>query len=381
MQIFCGGYHSFILNRNNELFACGDNMYGQLGVDYDDISIFSKINLSQKIGQIENIFCGDFFSFLLNEKNELFVCGKNSEGQLGLNDNEEKNQFTEIPWKNGKIKNIICGGDHTFILNDMNELFCCGVNRYGQLGLGNFNDMNRFIKVNLIIGEIKNIVCGKHHDFILNNNNELYACGKNNNGQLGLENFENYNVFTKVDLPEEIGKITQINCGEEYTFLLNEKNKLFICGKFGYCVKKSINKFTKMPINIGEITNIYCMDSSIFIKNKNDDLFVAGSNFYEEKDFLEESTSINKKNKISRINFDIKEIKNIKNIICGGYHAFLLNHTNELFSYGFNDFGQLGQGNYKYMDQFMKVILNDDIIYKEYLDEKLMIDDNANIIL
>ena len=38
-----------------------------------------------------------------------------------------------------QIRQIVCGGAHTFILKESGELFAFGYNYYGQLGLGNNN--------------------------------------------------------------------------------------------------------------------------------------------------------------------------------------------------------------------------------------------------
>jgi len=45
---------------------------------------------------------------------------------------------------------MVCGANHTFLIstNGLN-LFACGSNNYGQLGLGDFDDRNKFENVNL----------------------------------------------------------------------------------------------------------------------------------------------------------------------------------------------------------------------------------------
>jgi alpha-tubulin suppressor-like RCC1 family protein len=45
------------------------------------------------------------------------------------------------------------------------------------------------------------IFCGNNFTFVLKRNNELYACGNNTLGQLGLGDHNNRNTFTKVDIP------------------------------------------------------------------------------------------------------------------------------------------------------------------------------------
>lgn len=44
--------------------------------------------------------------------------------------------FAEVP----KISQVACGAEHTFLLTTKNEVYCCGLNIKGQLGLGTFDN-------------------------------------------------------------------------------------------------------------------------------------------------------------------------------------------------------------------------------------------------
>ncbi len=99
---------------------------------------------------------------------------------------------------------IVCGNQHNIILTENNELYACGYNHYGQLGLGDNDKRNIYTKLEHNFGKIKNIHCGDNHNIILNENNELYVCGDNYYGQLGLCDNNNRNIYTKLDLPFNI---------------------------------------------------------------------------------------------------------------------------------------------------------------------------------
>ena len=59
--------------------------------------------------------------------NELLGFGYNEYGQLGLGDNKNRNLPTLV-MKDKTIRQIICNGDHTFILKESGELFAFGYN-------------------------------------------------------------------------------------------------------------------------------------------------------------------------------------------------------------------------------------------------------------
>jgi alpha-tubulin suppressor-like RCC1 family protein len=140
-MIFSGYSNNIILTENNETYVCGQNHSGQLGLgDYGHGHRYTYTKLEHNFGKIKNIYCGAEHNIILNENNESYVCGNNEFGQLGLGDYYNRNTYTKIENDFGKIKNIYCGGFHNIILNENNELFVCGYNYSGQLGLGSATD-------------------------------------------------------------------------------------------------------------------------------------------------------------------------------------------------------------------------------------------------
>ena len=79
----------------------------------------------------------------------MFVCGYNDHGQLGLGDTTNRNTFTAVPaLPDGKVaKQVIAGGYHTMILAEDGTVFACGTNTNGELGLGDDDDRNTFTAV------------------------------------------------------------------------------------------------------------------------------------------------------------------------------------------------------------------------------------------
>ena len=47
-----------------------------------------------------------------------------------------------------QIRQVVCGWDHSFILKESGELFAFGRNNYGQLGLGDNNHRNKPTLIN-----------------------------------------------------------------------------------------------------------------------------------------------------------------------------------------------------------------------------------------
>ena len=120
----------------------------------------------------------------------LFCCGSNDDEQLGLGDNDNRNNFTAVPpLPDGKVaKQVVPGSYHTMILAEDGTVFACGYNEYGELGLGDNNRRNTFTAVPpLPDGKVaKQVVASFTHTMILAEDGTVFACGFNASGQLGL---------------------------------------------------------------------------------------------------------------------------------------------------------------------------------------------------
>lgn len=45
------------------------------------------------------------------------------------------------------VLSAACGNFHTVLLSDQGLIACCGLNRYGQLGIGNFDNQSRPVQL------------------------------------------------------------------------------------------------------------------------------------------------------------------------------------------------------------------------------------------
>lgn len=159
-------------------------------------------------------------------KGKVFSFGLNKFGQLGLGDRRKRDKPTQV--QDIHPKKVACGMGHTIIIDINNNVLACGKNDNGQLGLGDSVDRVIFEQV-YIQGKkckAKLVACNKFSTFLIDMNNDVWCCGDNQYGQLGLGDNNDRNIFTKVD----IGKSIQITCSKSDTFLIDENNTLFACG-------------------------------------------------------------------------------------------------------------------------------------------------------
>lgn len=158
-QIKCSQGHALLLTSQNRCFAWGSNEFGQLGLGDDDDYKESPIALDLSCLKLTpddwiiHIDCGMSHTVILTKQGRIFACGGNENGQLGLGDNEDRNIPTELNLYSLNIKagdhiiDIHCGCKNTIIFTEHGRCFACGYNEEGQLGLGNTEDKNILVEV------------------------------------------------------------------------------------------------------------------------------------------------------------------------------------------------------------------------------------------
>nr|XP_031315790.1 secretion-regulating guanine nucleotide exchange factor isoform X9 [Camelus dromedarius] len=166
----------------------------------------------------------------------LFAWGANSYGQLGLGHKEDvllPQQLSDF-CKPGCVKRITGGGGHSAIVTDEGDLFVCGLNKDGQLGLGHTEDVLYFTPCKSLLGcPVQQVACGWDFTIILTENGQVLSCGSNSFGQLGVPHGPRRCVFPQaVELLREM--VVSIAAGLRHALAATETGKVFTWGRADY---------------------------------------------------------------------------------------------------------------------------------------------------
>lgn len=136
IKICSGGNHTFILLSTGELYSAGDNTYGQCGhpIDLGDTHIreFKIVSGNEKW---TNVSCGWEFSILMNDQDEVYVCGLGLKGELGLGINTTRTELVKLPFRfPSKIVDLKSSINHTVASLANGHMYGWGNCRKGQLG-------------------------------------------------------------------------------------------------------------------------------------------------------------------------------------------------------------------------------------------------------
>jgi len=273
LKVSCGKYHSLILTEVNQLFSTGLYTRGRLGLGKD---IQANITTYCPIPSIKNIVdmsCGNDYSISLDDKGNVFAWGSNKYGCLGSNNPLYDEWEPVIVSSITEAIYIVAGPNHCAAIDRQGKVYMWGAANHGQLGLKTISN-EKFIpipKVNLLTGKkVATLALGKKHTLALTQNLEVYACGSNENGQLGISFTEpsmiNRNHISQPILIQVLLNkgICKIACGKNHSCGLSLSGLLYTWGdnrqgQLGHPLEINSQEIPMMAKNLmgKAITSVY----------------------------------------------------------------------------------------------------------------------------
>ena len=208
---------------SDKLLAFGDNSYHQLGIRGSVKGNVHPLNDERVIG----IAAGVFHSVAVTALRELVYLGKSRHGPINGSDSIQR-------WKcDVPLSNLVtCGRQHTVVVDEKQRLWTFGDNKYHQLGR---SSSERVGLVDWDAGDISQVVeihSGWSHTVVLARTKDdttvCYGWGRNDKGQLGTGTTKH--ITTPLRLFEEVDCIQTISCGSESTVVVDSNNQIWSCG-------------------------------------------------------------------------------------------------------------------------------------------------------
>lgn len=244
-----GNAYTVALNSLGELWGCGRNSFGSIGLGAST----GKFTTLTQIGSATDwvtISAGNSHTAAINRSGQLWMCGFNENGQLGLGDTVNRTTLTRVGNDSDWVK-VSLGDSHTAALKNNGTVYTWGMNYYGQLGhiANSTTPFEDRLTPRLAIADISDIASGGFHTMAITNDFRIKGTGYNQYGQLGLGNTSNYSSFGLLQSTE---KWVRVAAGNNHTLFINSKNELFACGK---------NDFYQLGYYTGNITAPYKMSN------------------------------------------------------------------------------------------------------------------------
>ena len=361
------------------LFARGDNSYGNI------------TNLNRSDLHIVKLWYSNFQCFALDVNGNLMSWGLNDYYQIGngtridylFNKNEkqsldsfsylyyETNSYIpkmlsnsiHFPFSGLQVKKVECGDGYSLFLLKTGELFSVGRNDKGQLGinlpfekativsgkkcLSNVERVN-IVDFNNNQVKIKNVITCSDFSFACDEYNNYYSWGNNDHFQLCRETI---NLSTpnpeKVETFSSLSIISSMKLGWMHGCILTNDNKIYLWGNPYYDYNNDFQDMKK-PTEITELpsNNITQIDSGfhhiafISIKDRKYQLYTFGANDFGQLGYETREDYIESPRKV--ILSDNVEGSVITEVITGAFHTMCKMSSGNIWGFGQNDNGQVG---------------------------------------
>ncbi len=135
-----GSIDGLAVLRAGEVYAWGDNGFGQLG--HLDVGYFSSIPVVvqdvPRADHATSVAAGDYFSLALTRSGHIYAWGQNNDGQLGAGNNLDAGTAVAVPGQpfGDRVVAVAAGGAHSLAVTANGRVYAWGQNDDGQLGDG-----------------------------------------------------------------------------------------------------------------------------------------------------------------------------------------------------------------------------------------------------
>jgi alpha-tubulin suppressor-like RCC1 family protein len=232
--IAAGGYNLFLKDASGQLYACGDNRGGKLGLGLDRETLpftatplavpgvaLSGTQAMLRVGMNNVAVASDGCELALNGYNGFDLIDPQSTQDFF-------NAFSTggtLPWSCAK-RAAIAAADRTAFFLGSTKVWGVGSNTEGELGTGTSTPS----PLQLPVSQVLELAAGHVHTLALRQDGTVWGWGDNQQGQLGFEPSLCSRRCPRAQMPG-IDGVTQIVAGWDFSLMLKTDGTVWITGK------------------------------------------------------------------------------------------------------------------------------------------------------
>nr|XP_022903495.1 E3 ubiquitin-protein ligase HERC2 isoform X1 [Onthophagus taurus] len=239
VQILGGEQTLIAVTADGKVYTTGFGAGGRLGLGGTDSVLVPTL-----IESIQHVFIkkvavnsGGKHCLALSADNDVYSWGEGDDGKLGHGNKKDYDRPKVIEALQGyEIVDIACGGAHSAAITSSGQLFTWGKGRYGRLGHGDSEDQTKPKLVEALIGyRVIDVACGSGdaQTLCITDDDNVWSWGDGDYGKLGRGGSDGCKVPTKIESLAGLGVI-KVECGSQFSVALTRSGSVYTWGKGDY---------------------------------------------------------------------------------------------------------------------------------------------------
>ncbi|XP_046386640.1 E3 ubiquitin-protein ligase HERC2 isoform X3 [Ischnura elegans] len=227
------------VTADGKVYATGYGAGGRLGIGGMD-----SVSTPTLLESIQHVFIkkvavnsGGKHCLALSSEGEVYSWGEADDWKLGHGNKSPCDRPRVIEALRGKeIVEIACGGAHSAALTSSGEAYTWGKGRYGRLGHGDSDDQPRPKLVEALLGyHVVDIACGSGdaQTLCITDDDNVWSWGDGDYGKLGRGGSDGCKIPMKIESLAGLGVI-KVECGSQFSVALTRSGSVYTWGKGDY---------------------------------------------------------------------------------------------------------------------------------------------------
>ncbi|XP_017066913.1 probable E3 ubiquitin-protein ligase HERC2 [Drosophila eugracilis] len=236
VQLAGGEQSLFAVTPDGKLFATGYGSGGRLGVGGSDSWAIPTL-----LGSLQHVFVkkvavnsGGKHCLALTTEGEVYAWGEGEDGKLGHGNRMSYDRPKLVEHLTGmSVADIACGSAHSAAITASGHVLTWGKGRYGRLGHGDSEDQLRPKLVEALLGyRAIDIACGSGdaQTLCITDDDNVWSWGDGDYGKLGRGGSDGCKLPYKIESLAGLG-VVKVECGSQFSVALTKSGAVYTWGK------------------------------------------------------------------------------------------------------------------------------------------------------
>ncbi|CAH1964040.1 unnamed protein product [Acanthoscelides obtectus] len=239
VQLAGGEQTLFAVTADGKVYATGYGAGGRLGIGGTDSVLVPTLleSIQQVFIKKVAVNSGGKHCLALSSDSDVYSWGEGDDGKLGHGNRQSYETPKLIEALQGyEIVDIACGGAHSAAITASGDLYTWGKGRYGRLGHGDSEDQLKPKLVEALLGyKVIDVACGSGdaQTLCITDDDNVWSWGDGDYGKLGRGGSDGCKIPMKIETLAGLGVI-KVECGSQFSVALTRSGSVYTWGKGDY---------------------------------------------------------------------------------------------------------------------------------------------------